>query len=89
MAANRKVKGGRTTPKASRTTDHGRYTPPIPKSQKVSPMWVPVLMFTLLIAGTLLIVLNYMNLIGHASNVKLLLGLLLISGGFIAATSYH
>ena len=91
-ASSRRTKGGRTTPKASRTTtstDSGRYTPPIPRSQKVSPVWVPVLMFTLLIAGTLVIVLNYMNLIGHASNVKLLIGLALITGGFVTATNYH
>ena len=90
-ASSRRTKGGRTTPKAGRTTttESGRYTPPIPRSQKVSPMWVPVLMFTLLIAGTLLIVLNYMNLIGHASNVKLLIGLGLITGGFVTATNYH
>jgi hypothetical protein len=46
-------------------------------------------MFTLLIAGVLVIVLNYLNLIGHASNGKLLIGLALITGGFITATNYH
>ena len=90
-ASSRRTKGGRTTPKASRptTTESGRYTPPIPRSQKVSPIWVPILMFALLIAGTLVIVLNYMNLIGHASNGKLLIGLALITGGFVTATNYH
>jgi|SRR5437879_9858135 len=96
-ASSRRTKGGRTTPKAATTktsraaapVQSGRYTPPIPRSQKVSPMWVPVLMFALLIAGTLMIVLNYMNLIGHASNAKLLIGLALITGGFVTATNYH
>jgi hypothetical protein len=88
-AASRRTKGGRTTPKAERPADRGRYTPPVPKSQKVSPPWVPVLMFTLLVAGVLVIVLNYLNLIGDASNGKLLIGLALITGGFITATNYH
>ena len=71
----------------------GRYTPPIPKSKKVSPRWVPVLMFTLLGLGTAVIVLNYLGLLptksGDASNVYLLLGLVLITGGFVTATQYH
>ena len=90
-AASRRVKGGRTTPKASKPSvpESARYTPPIPRSQKVSPMWVPILMFTLLIAGVLVIVLNYLNLLGHAGNGKLLIGLGLITAGFITATNYH
>jgi hypothetical protein len=92
-------KGGRTTPKGGRTghtpgpapqPSSGRYTPPIPREQKVSPTWVPVLMFTLLGLGVLVIVLNYVNLLpGEADNRYLLLGLALITGGFITATNYH
>ena len=68
----------------------GRYTAPIPREQKVSPMWVPVLMFAFLIAGVLVIVLNYVNLLpGDANNGYLLLGLLLITLGFVTATNYH
>ena len=68
----------------------GRYTPPIPREQKVSPIWVPILMFTLLVLGVIVIVLNYMNLLpGDASNGYLLVGLGLITGGFITATYYH
>ncbi len=99
-AASRRTtpKGGRVTPKGghapagrpSSATDSGRYTPPIPKSQKVSPIWVPVLMFTFLVVGVAVIVLNYMNLLpGEASNGYLLLGLLLITAGFVTATNYH
>ena len=59
-SSRRTGKGGRTTPKGgqhapvgrpSSATDSGRYTPPIPKEQKVSPAWVPVLMFALLGLG--------------------------------------
>ena len=85
--------GGRVTPKATgRATPPatGRYTPPIPKEQKVSPRWVPVLMFTLLVLGVLVVVLNYMNgLPGEASNTYLLLGLGLIAAGFLTATRYR
>ena len=92
MPARRTVRRGRATPKkatTARSSDTGRYTPPIPRSQRVSPKWVPILMFTLLSLGTLVIILNYVNAIGHASNGKLLIGLALITGGFVTATNYH
>jgi hypothetical protein len=76
----------RTTPPAS-----ARYTPPIPKSQKVSPLWVPILMFACLGLGMLIIVLNYVNVLPGAnpSNAYLMIGLALITVGFITATKYH
>ena len=77
------------TPKATKATS-GRYTPPIPREQKVSPMWVPILMFVCLIGGMLVIVCNYLNLLpGDAKNSYLLVGLGLITVGFITATRYH
>lgn len=90
--------GGRTTPKRSSAKGRapatgagtGRYTPPVPRVQKVSPRWVPALMFFLLIAGAVVIVLNYFTVLpGGADNRYLLVGLALITGGFIAATRYH
>jgi hypothetical protein len=87
--------GGRTTPKRSSGPGRpgagtGRYTPPVPREQKVSPRWVPALMFALLIAGAVVILLNYFTVLpGGADNRYLLLGLGLITGGFIAATRYH
>ena len=88
---------GRVTPKgtkptaAARPTTSGRYTPPIPREHKVSPRWVPILMFTLLIAGMLTIVCNYLNLLPgeEPENGYLLIGLALITGGFVTATKYH
>lgn len=98
-SSRRTSKSGRTTSKGGQhtnvgrptsATDSGRYTPPIPREQKVSPMWVPILMFAFLGLGVLVIVLNYVNLLpGDASNGYLLLGLGLITGGFIVATNYH
>lgn len=88
---------GRVTPKAV-PAPSGRYTPPIPKSQKVSPRWVPAVILTLLILGAVVIVTNYLGLLPvptgngikfQASNWYLLLGLGLITGGFITATTWR
>ena len=76
---------GRVTPKMS-----NRYTPPIPREEKVSPRWVPVMMFTLLILGMVIIVANYLEVLpGDAKNTYLFLGLGLITAGFITATKYR
>jgi hypothetical protein len=78
-------KRGRVTPSTS-----GRYTPPIPRQVKVSPMWVPVLIGVLLAVGATMIVLNYLDLLpGGAKNTYLLVGLGLITTGFITATQWH
>ena len=55
-----------------------------------SPIWVPVLLFGLLIIGALLIILNYMQLLpGAPRNLYLLLGLAGILGGIMVATQYR
>jgi hypothetical protein len=86
MAKSTNPKGGRVTPKQSK-----RYTPPVPKSQKVSPLWVPILMFTALGLGMLIILTNYVDLLpgDGPSNYYLLVGLGLITIGFITATRLH
>ncbi len=67
-----------------------RYTPPPPKKAAPSPLWVPVVMGTMLITGLVLIVANYMELLpGDGSNRYLLLGLVLIVCGFLLATTYR
>lgn len=59
-------------------------------SGKVSPTWIPVLMFTLLGVGTVGIILNYVSLLpGGISNWYLVGGLGLILAGIITATQYH
>ncbi|MGH9125173.1 MAG: cell division protein CrgA [Acidimicrobiales bacterium] len=93
-------RGGRVTPKGGvdRAGKHstaapvqsGRYTPPIPKVYRESPMWVPILLLSLLILGMLTIVCNYLGLLpGGAQNWYLFVGLGLITAGFITATRYH
>lgn len=85
----RKVEGGRVTPKGSPSASK-RYTPPTTSDAKISPMWVPVLMFALLGIGMLIILLNYVGwLPGATSNWYLLLGLGFILGGIITATNLH
>jgi len=83
---------GRVTEKRGRVTPptSGRYTPPVPKQVKVSPRWVPILMATLLALGALTILLNYVGVLpGGAKNGYLLVGLALITGGFITATQWR
>ena len=82
---------GRVTPKATSSVDSGRYTAPIPKEYKVSPRWVPIVMFTLLGLGMLTIITNYLNLLpgDDPSNAYLLGGLGLITAGFIVATRWR
>lgn len=100
----RRVPGGgsgRVTPRGgpearNRPEASGRYTPPIPREMKVSPMWVPVLMGVLLVLGTAVILLNYVELLptwgflpDETSNAWLLVGLGLILAGIVVATQWH
>jgi len=86
MAKSTNPKGGRVTPKQNK-----RYTPPVPKSVKVSSIWVPIVMFTALGLGMLIILANYVDLLpgDGPNNYYLLLGLGLITVGFITATRLH
>jgi Cell division protein CrgA len=64
-----------------------RYTPPPPKKAPPSRLWVPVTMFTMMLTGVLVVILNYLELLfGEASNNFLFVGLGLITGGFILST---
>lgn len=89
-------KGGGATPGHATPEASGRYTPPIPKEMRVSPTWVPVLMFTLLALGVAVILLNYVSLLptwgflpDDTSNVWLLIGLGMILTGIVVATQWH
>ncbi len=91
----RKVKGGRVTPKGGHSSSprpdaSSRYTPPVPKEYKVSPWYIPVLMFTLLGLGLVVIFLNYLGVLpGDTKNSYLLVGLAFILGGIMTATQYR
>lgn len=88
--------GGRTTVKSGRvgryTTpeESGKYTPPVPRAVRKSPKWFGVLVLALLIAGVLLILLNYLSILpGSVSAWYLVAGLVVIFLGFIMATRYR
>ena len=67
-----------------------RYTPPPAKKAPPSPLWYGVAITTLLLTGLVVVVTNYIGLLpGDAENRYLILGLLLISAGFMMATGYH
>jgi len=67
-----------------------RYTPPPPKKAAPSPLWVPVVMATLLVVGLVVVLTNYLGMLpGEQENRYLLLGLGLITSGFVLATTYR
>ena len=90
--AKRRVSGGRVTPKGTRpegyVSDTFSHTG-LDDQRDPSPMWVPVLMFSLLGGGMAVILLNYVGSIWDTNNGILLLGLGLILGGIITATQYR
>lgn len=88
--------GGRTTVKAGRVGRYtspeqsGKYTPPVPRNVRKSPRWFGGLVLFLLIAGVLLILLNYLSVLpGAVSAWYLVAGLVVIFLGFVAATRYR
>lgn len=85
---------GRVT--AKKVAPSGRYTPPIPKEFRESPRWVPILMFSLLGLGMLVIICNYLQVLPgpgflpeSPSNGYLLAGLGFITAGFVVATQWR
>ena len=81
----KRIEGGRVTPRG--TSDIPRK--PASKAEE-SPKWVPILMFSLLAVGILIIFFNYVGwLPGGTSNSFLLLGLGSILGVIITATQFH
>ena len=57
------------------------------KNLPPSTLWVPTLMFSLLLLGIIVIVTNYFGLLpGGANNTFLLIGIAEVTGGFVVAT---
>ena len=64
-----------------------RYTPPIPRSVKESPAWVPALMVAFLVLGVIAILARY--LLETDSNLPEFIGLGFILSGLYTATKWH
>jgi hypothetical protein len=89
----------RGTPALSRTlaavpqskSKRSRYTPPPQKKAPPSKLWVPVSACVLLVAGLMVVVTNYLNLLpgSDTENRYLLLGIVLIASGFMFLTGYR
>ena len=77
----------------ARPAPSARYTPPSPARLKGerSARWVPGVMFTLLGAGVLMIVINYMSVLlpGAPSNWYIVGGLGLILAGIMVSTQWR
>ena len=80
-------------PKSKGRRKPKRQTPPAPpprKDTKVSPVWYAALMFSLMGVGVMLIVVNYIGVIGGDFNrVFLWGGLAMIGAGFMMTLNYH
>ena len=72
----------------SRSKRVKRQPPPKPKP-KHSPPWVGALFFTFLLAGVIIIVINYLGIPDETNNWRLWMGLGLIAGSFVIATQWH
>ena len=87
----RRVQAGRVTAKGTRPQN---YVPDTATrtgydTQPPSPIWVPILMFSLLGLGVATIIVNYVGILWDTSNVVLLGGLGLILAGIITATQFR
>lgn len=83
---------GRTTTRAVRKPQEAsaRYTPPIPRSRKVSPRWMAVLIVLAFVVGALVIILSYVEVLpDHGSGWYLAGGIVAMVGGLVLATQYH
>ena len=77
-------------PAASGSIQSNRYTPPIDRSQKVSPKWFGVLIIAMFALGVLIVILNYAGLLpGGVNNAWLIAAIGAIFVGLLLATRYH
>lgn len=70
-----------------------RYQPPPKRKPKPSPKWYGAAILTLMFAGVIVIVLNYLGLMPgthkQATNLYLFVGLGLIALGFLGSTQWR
>jgi len=74
----------------SGSVQSNRYTPPIDRSQKVSPKWFGILIIAMFALGVLIVILNYAGLLpGGVNNAWLIGAIGAIFVGLLLATRYH
>ena len=67
-----------------------RRQPPPKVNPRKSDPWVGALMMTLLLAGMVILILNYVDVFpGGAANWRLFYGLGIITASFVVATRWH
>jgi hypothetical protein len=88
-ASTTKAKAGSTGSAPTRPAASSRYTPKSLPEYRVSPTWVPVLMFAFLIVGALVIIVNYTGAAWNTNNWYLIGGLSSILAGILVATQWH
>ena len=75
---------------ASGSIQSNRYTPPIDRSQKVSPRWMGILVIAMFVLGVLIVILNYAGVLpGGVNNAWLIAAIGAIFAGLLLATRYH
>ena len=92
--AQKKGSSGRVTAStkgaASGSVQSSRYTPPIDRSQKVSPRWMGILVIAMFVLGVLIVILNYAGVLpGGVNNAWLIAAIGAIFAGLLLATRYH
>ncbi len=65
-----------------------RYTPPVPRSVKESPKWVPIVMCVFLALGVLTILARYL-FSDEVGNWPVFAGLAFVLAGLYTATKWH
>jgi hypothetical protein len=84
--ARRDVPNKRVTAKKS----SGRYTPPIPRSERHSPRWFPWMILGLLFLGVAMTILNYLDVLPSSpSDWYTVGGIVAILAGVLSATFYR
>ena len=74
----------------SGSVQSNRYTPPIDRSQKSSPMWFGILIVAMFALGVVVVILNYTGLLpGGVNNAWLIAAIAFIFVGLLLATRYH
>ena len=88
--SGRVTASARSSSAPSGSVRSNRYTPPIDRSQKTSPVWLGVLIIAMFGLGVLIVILNYAGLLpGGVNNAWLIAAIGAIFVGLLLATRYH